>query len=88
MLDAAAKFKACIEMAVKLLAKSGRQEDADAVEALIAEVAPNAGLLQDELRAAQEALSKFEGLVAGRVKLDKAMKEGHTSAALARALQV
>ena len=87
-LDKAAKCKASIEAGIKALSKSGQQEDADSLQACIATVQQDAVLLQEEVKAGQEALDKFEMMKARQAKLDKAVKEGNNSAMLARALQV
>lgn len=88
ILDRAAKSKASLEAGIKALAKSGRREDAEALTTCILGMQPDAGLLQEELEAAQQALAKFEALAASQARLDKAVKEAGSSAAVERALQV
>ena len=87
-LDRAAKAKAVLEAAVRALAKSGRSEDVQAVEDAAAAAVPLADLLVEDLKAAREALAHVHALAASEAKLARALKEGSTSAALARAVQV
>ena len=87
-LDRAAKAKAVLEAAVRALAKSGRSEDVQAVEDAAAAAGPLADLLVEDLKAARESLAHIHALAASEAKLARALKEGSTSAALARAVQV
>ena len=87
-MDRALRAKASLSAAVKALMKSNKQEDAEAVQAAIEVSKPDANLLEGDLQSAEDALCRWRALTACEMKLARAMKDGNSSATLARVLQV
>lgn len=87
-LDKAAKTKAALEAAVRLLGKARRPEDLAAVEAAVEAAKAESVPLDDEIRAAEEAVAHWQAAAAAEAKLAKALEDCNSSTALGWAVQV
>lgn len=87
-LDQTARHKLALDSAVKALARSKSADDAEAVEAAVAAAGSDHQLLTEEVKAAEDALVTWKAFTAAEARLARALKDGSSSALLARAVQV
>lgn len=87
-LEAAAKGRAAMEAALKALAKNGRLEDADGVEAAATAAERIEGnLLEDDIASTRGTVSSWRAATAAEARLEKLLREGSTPASLSRIIQ-
>jgi hypothetical protein len=86
----AVQVRANLDAATRALDRGQREEDAVALEAALAatEASPAcAALLGDTLRAARRRLTNWRAVAASEARLQRALRDGVATAALARAVQ-
>lgn len=84
------QLRSQLELAMRALERGQRKEDADAVEAALLAVAESDGsaeLLTDATKAARKSVEQWHALNASDAKLQRMLRDGASTAQLARAIQ-
>lgn len=84
------QLRSQLELAMRALERGQRKEDADAVEAALEAVTQSEGsseLLSDATKAARKSVEQWHALNASDAKLQRMLRDGASTAQLARAIQ-
>jgi K+-sensing histidine kinase KdpD len=84
------QLRSQLELAMRALERGQRKEDADAVEAALVAVTESEGsaeLLTDATKAARKCVEQWHALNASDAKLQRMLRDGASTAQLARAIQ-
>ena len=84
------QLRSQLELAMRTLERGQRREDVDAVEAALAAVQDSVGtaeLLADAVKAARKRVEQWQALTASDAKLQRVLRDGASTAQLARAIQ-
>lgn len=84
------QLRSQLELAMRTLERGQRREDVDAVESALAAVEASKGateLLADAVKAARKRVEQWQALTASDAKLQRVLRDGASTAQLARAIQ-